>query len=116
MTRKADRLDNWIRGNFVAINSELEELYFNSENPEVVEAMGEDLGTLDSVNLLGANLNWSDVGGLPLDLALFGTNLTDEEYYGFVPGLGANGLETANLGQPRTYGIRLRYRFGADDS
>ena len=43
MTRKADRLDIWIRGNFVALNSELEELYFNSENPEVVEGIGDEL-------------------------------------------------------------------------
>jgi hypothetical protein len=43
MTRNADRLDNWIRGNFVALNSELEALYFSSENPEVVEGIGDEL-------------------------------------------------------------------------
>ena len=37
-----------------------------------------------------------------------------EEYYGYVPGLAANGLETAVLGQPQMYGMRLRYRFGAE--
>jgi iron complex outermembrane recepter protein len=82
------------------------------ENPEVLAIYGENLGKLPSIDLVNANINWTGVAGLPVDLAIFGTNLTDEEYYGFVPGLGANGLETAVLGQPRMYGLRLRYRFG----
>jgi hypothetical protein len=43
MTANADRLDDWIRGNFVTLNSELEELYFTSDNPEVVEGIGDDI-------------------------------------------------------------------------
>ena len=43
MTTNADRLDQWIRGNFVALNTELEELYFATENPEIVEDIGNDL-------------------------------------------------------------------------
>ncbi len=43
MTTNADRLDHWIRGNFVTLNSELEERYFSSENPEVVEGIGDDI-------------------------------------------------------------------------
>jgi hypothetical protein len=43
MTRNAERLDEWIRGNFIALNSELEELYFTSETPEVVEGIGDDI-------------------------------------------------------------------------
>jgi len=41
MIRNAQRLDDWIRGNFVALNTELEELYFVSENPEIVEGTGD---------------------------------------------------------------------------
>jgi iron complex outermembrane receptor protein len=82
------------------------------QNPELQEIYGENLGELPSLDLWNASLNWEEIAGLPLDVSLFGTNLSDEEYYGFVPGLGANGLETAVLGQPRMYGLRLRYRFG----
>ena len=78
------------------------------------EIYGENLGELPSLDLWNASLNWEEIAGLPLDVSLFGTNLSDEEYYGFVPGLGANGLETAVLGQPRMYGLRLRYRFGGE--
>jgi len=82
------------------------------QNPEILAVYGENLGELPSINLVNANINWEGVAGLPLDLSLFGTNLGDEEYYGYVPGLGTAGLETAVLGQPRMYGLRLRYRFG----
>lgn len=85
---------------------------YTYQDPEVLAIYGADLGKLSSVDLWNASLNWNHVAGLPVDLSLFGTNLADEEYYGYVPGLGANGLETAVLGQPRMYGLRLRYRFG----
>ena len=46
-------------------------------------------------------------------MLVFGTNLTDEEYYTFVPGLAEGAVfETAQLGLPRMYGVQLRYRFG----
>ncbi|MGI9328007.1 MAG: PrnB family protein [Pseudomonadales bacterium] len=43
MTLNTEAFDVWIRGNFVALNTELEELYFASENPETVEGVGEQL-------------------------------------------------------------------------
>ena len=43
MTSNTDRFDQWIRGPFVEINTELEELYFSSEHPEEVEGVGETL-------------------------------------------------------------------------
>jgi hypothetical protein len=43
MTRNADRLDQWIRGDFVALNTGLEELYFSSETPDMVEGVGDDI-------------------------------------------------------------------------
>jgi hypothetical protein len=43
---------------------------------------------------------------------LFVTNVADKHYYTFVPGLyGTIGAETANLGLPRFFGGRIRYRF-----
>ena len=45
MTLNTERFDAWIRGDFVALNTELEELYFDSDTPELVEGVGEDLKT-----------------------------------------------------------------------
>ena len=43
MTENAARLDGWIRGNFVTLNTTLEETYFASDNPEIVAGVGDDL-------------------------------------------------------------------------
>ncbi len=45
MTLNTERFDAWIRGDFVALNTELEELYFDSDTPELVEGVGEHLKT-----------------------------------------------------------------------
>ncbi|MEH6581882.1 MAG: monodechloroaminopyrrolnitrin synthase PrnB family protein [Halioglobus sp.] len=59
MTENAERFDEWIRGRFPEINTELEEIYFSSENPEDVEGKGDKLkkqlvdeGTVFIVDLL----------------------------------------------------------------
>jgi hypothetical protein len=38
-----ERFDQWIRGNFVVLNTELEEMYFATENPEEVEGIGDEI-------------------------------------------------------------------------
>jgi hypothetical protein len=43
MTSNTERFDDWIRGDFIGLNTALEELYFGSANPESVEGVGEDL-------------------------------------------------------------------------
>ncbi len=43
MTIKTARFDNWIRGNFVSLNTQLEALYFESDNPELVDGVGDAL-------------------------------------------------------------------------
>ena len=45
MTVNTERFDEWIRGRFAHINTELEEIYFCSDNPEDVEGKGDDLKT-----------------------------------------------------------------------
>ena len=68
------------------------------------------LSTLAARNLLNANLNWINIGGSHVDLALFGTNLTRQQYYTWVAGtIQSVGFETAQLGQPRMFGVRVRY-------
>lgn len=81
-------------------------------DPRILAIYGQDYGKLASIDLLNVSVDWDDVIGLPVDLSLFATNVTDEEYYAYHAGLGSNGLETAVLGQPRMYGMRVRYRFG----
>ena len=43
MTVNAENFDNWIRSRFTEINTELEEIYFASDNPENVEGKGDEL-------------------------------------------------------------------------
>lgn len=73
---------------------------------------GVDLGTLAPRNLVNLNINWDSVGGSPVDLSLFATNVTKEKYYAYVPGIIAGtGFETAVIGEPRMYGARIRVRY-----
>jgi iron complex outermembrane receptor protein len=70
-------------------------------------------GTLPATDLVNLSLDWNSIVGKPFDLMLFATNVTNKEYYTFVSGVGVStGFETAQLGQPRMYGLRLRVRFG----
>jgi iron complex outermembrane recepter protein len=66
---------------------------------------------IDSYDLLNLNLNWVGILGSPFDLSAFATNLTDEEYYTFISGTWGQGYESAQLGQPRMYGVRMKYNF-----
>lgn len=43
MTANALRFDSWIRHEFVAINTELEELYFALDKPEEIDGVGDEL-------------------------------------------------------------------------
>jgi iron complex outermembrane receptor protein len=68
---------------------------------------------LQPTNLLNLNLAWESIANKPIDLLLFATNVTDEHYYTWYAGVGTSvGFETAQLGQPRMYGARIRVRFG----
>ena len=82
--------------------------------PAILAAFGRDLGTIPARDLLSLNASWESIAGSPVDLSAFATNVTQEEYYQFVPGLATSGAEFAVLGEPRMYGVRLRYRFGGE--
>ena len=45
MTVNTEKFDQWIREDFVALNTRLEELYFASDAPDNVEGVGEDIKT-----------------------------------------------------------------------
>ena len=63
------------------------------------------------------NVDWKGVGGQPVDLGFFVTNLTDKTYR-----IGSNNLlqnsSVGTLGSiyaaPRMYGFSIKYRFGGD--
>jgi iron complex outermembrane receptor protein len=84
-------------------------------NPATVALFnGQNNSYIQATNLLNLNLAWNSIAGSPLDVSFFATNVTQQHYYAFVPGLGSAqlGLETAVLGEPRFWGARVRYRFG----
>ena len=72
-------------------------------------------GILPALNLWNANISWQSVGGMPVDLSAFATNLTNKKYYTFAgAGWQSTGAELASFGQSRMYGVRLRYSFGGE--
>ena len=69
-------------------------------------------------HVVNARLDWNGVFGTSMDASLYVKNLFKEEYISG-PGLSpANAIPvtTALYGAPRSYGIQLRYRFGATAS
>ena len=89
-------------------------VYVGAAGAANVAAEGGNYSYLAARNLLDANASWNSIMGTKIDLSFFGTNLTNLHYYSYIPGLGtpAVGFETANLGEPRMFGVRGRYRFG----
>ena len=69
----------------------------------------------EEFGLLSLSVDWRDVAGKPVDLSFFMTNATDEEYQiGSLPLSSTVGTSTVSYGEPRMWGVRLGYRFGAD--
>jgi iron complex outermembrane recepter protein len=67
----------------------------------------------DDRTLLNARLSWKEIP-LPqgsLEVSAWVQNLTDEEYREFGTDFGALGFSTNSFGDPRTWGVDLRYEF-----
>ncbi|HEX7852785.1 MAG TPA: TonB-dependent receptor [Sphingobium sp.] len=76
-------------------------------------ALGYDIGRVPAYELLNLNLNWNSVAGGPVDLSVFATNVTNKQYYvATFGGYTSFGFESMAVGEPRMYGVRLKYRFG----
>lgn len=72
-----------------------------------------DPSLLPANNLLNLNLNWDNVAGKPIDVALFATNVTKTKYWvASTNGLTSTGAEFILLGQPRMMGVRAKFHFG----
>ncbi len=85
--------------------------YQSSEfDSNTAPAAYQTLGPQENLNL---NLNWTNMVGIPLDLSLFATNVSDKKYYSATSGIFQSfGYEVAYLNEPTMYGARLRYHFG----
>ena len=67
---------------------------------------------LESFGTLNVSLDWKKVGGSGLDIGLYGTNLTNNLYRVSNSDVYPSVLYVATVyGEPRMYGVRLRYSF-----
>ena len=70
-------------------------------------------GPDDGYGLLSLNLQWANVMRSNFDLTAFATNLTNEDYILSSNGSSyQGGFNSLLYGEPRMYGISIRYRFG----
>jgi iron complex outermembrane recepter protein len=69
------------------------------------------LKTLPKQKQVNLNLNWTEIAGSAVDVALFATNVTNEEYFVFATGA-SFGFDSVVLNEPRMYGARVKYNFG----
>ena len=70
---------------------------------------------LPSFGLLNASLDWKNALGAPVDVSIFGSNIANKNYVITNTGVYQSiGAQSVMYGEPRMYGIRLKYRFGAE--
>jgi iron complex outermembrane receptor protein len=84
---------------------------YQDETLGSVSSQSSGLYTLPEQKLLNLNLNWASIAGLPLDLNIFATNVTEEEFHVFTTGA-SFGFDSLIVNEPLMYGARLKYRFG----
>ncbi len=70
----------------------------------------DNFGVIDSIDLINGQLDFQI--GDSLNVALWGKNLADEDYFstGFAIGV-VGGLASRTVGAPRQYGVTIRYDF-----
>jgi len=91
-----------------------DEMFSNPSDRTSPDPVIQALSTLQATNLVNVNADWKSIAGRPVDLSLFATNVTNKQYYTYIPGLaapGGAGFETAEVGPPRMYGLRVRFHF-----
>ena len=76
------------------------------------EASATTLGTLPSQRSLNLNLGWKAIAGSAFDASFFMTNALNEEHTTYVAGLyDSFGPEFRVVGEPRMWGVRVKYNF-----
>ena len=90
--------------------------YVYTDEMQAVSKESSALATLPDYKLFNFNFNfnfsWNQVLNSPVDLSIFVTNATDEEYVTYVIVIWFYGVEGGTVGLPRMYGARIRYNFG----
>jgi len=80
------------------------EALFGSQQPHELIA---------SFGLVNLSVDWKNLFGKPVDINLYGTNLTDKLYRTSNSDLYQSlGVSSTLYGEPRMYGIRVRYHWG----
>ena len=100
------------RGNAQLTFSYLDEqLLAGPEVTSLLDPIDPSFSVVDSISLLNGQVDF-DIDSLGLNVAVWGTNLTDEEYFstGFALGV-FGGLASRTIGAPRQFGVRLRKDF-----
>lgn len=102
----------------VADNSQLltvPTLYHNSTTPTATAMTYSTVGggKLPAQNFGNVNVSWENFLGQPVDFSVFVTNVTNKKIY-----LHSNvqenfGFTSRIIGEPRMFGFRMKYRFGA---
>ena len=72
----------------------------------------EGAGIVPSSRVLNLNVNWNNIGGLPVDATFFMTNVTNERVILNINENTGRGFVSGLIGEPRMWGVRLKYRFG----
>lgn len=69
---------------------------------------------IQAYGLLNASIDWTNIFGKPLDLSIFVNNATNHDYrIGQYNNYYTSGEVISLYGEPRMYGVRVRYRFGS---
>ena len=69
-------------------------------------------GVAPASTVLNLNATWENVGGMPIDLAAFMTNVTNEHVILQINDNTLRGFIAGNIGEPRMWGFRVKYKFG----
>jgi iron complex outermembrane recepter protein len=66
-----------------------------------------------AIDQLNLNADWESIGGSPIDLSFFMTNVTNIKRFIYpIATYQTTGAESVYLNLPRMWGFRLKYRFG----
>lgn len=81
-----------------------DDVIFRPDTPNLASVTQKAYGILD------ARISWH-IASQDLDIAVFGKNLTDIQYFTAATNLQATGFNVAFPGDPRTFGVQLRKTF-----
>jgi iron complex outermembrane recepter protein len=72
-------------------------------------------GEIPAYGLLNFAVNWDSIGAAPFDASFYISNATNKLYrIGGISNSAVGFFDAYRYGEPRMYGIRLKYRFGAE--